>query len=122
MPHQDDLLLDEARSLLDDLCVRGIPITNLLQTGAFPEGWPPKYLEFVERVAGDYPPPTPLPHEIMALIYAASVYCTKRYSDWQHLTSGINNDTEGVVNKVRWAGDRLILSPYYHHSQSAGVA
>ena len=106
-------LIREARAFLDELFTQGIPLQSLLNTGAFAGDWPARYLAFVERVAQHYGESAPMPREVVAAIYSASVYCTKRYQDWQHFTGGSNDATEAVVNNVRWAGDRLILSPYW---------
>ena len=67
----------------------------------------------MDRVAQRYGESEPLPREVLAVIYNASVYCTKRYHDWQRLTNGVNDATEGVVNHVRWAADRLVLGRYW---------
>lgn len=85
----------------------------MLNHGTFPDGWPSRYLAFVDRVAQRYGESEALPREVLAVIYNASVYCTKRYHDWQRLTNGVNDATEGVVNQVRWAGDRLVLGRFW---------
>jgi hypothetical protein len=114
MSHEEAAIVEEARSFLNELFDgQGIPIQNLLRTGAFPDGWSDRYLDFIQRVAAHYGEASPLPRDVLAVIYNASVYCTKRYHDWQRLTGGKNNTTEGMVNEVRWAGDRLILGRYW---------
>jgi hypothetical protein len=113
MSREEAAIVDEARSFLDELFGTGVPIQNLLRTGAFPDGWADRYLAFVERISAHYGEESPLPREVLAVIYNASVYCTKRYHDWQRLTGGVNDATEGVVNQVRWAGDRLVLGRFW---------
>jgi hypothetical protein len=113
MSREEAAIVDEARSFLDELFGAGVPIQNLLHTGAFPDGWADRYLAFVGRVSAHYGDESPLPREVLAVIYNSSVYCTKRYHDWQRLTGGVNDATEGVINKVRWAGDRLVLGRFW---------
>src|SRR5262245_19739114 len=105
MPGEEAQILAEARLFLDQLITRGVPIQNLLQTGEFPLGWAERYIEFVQIVSSYYGETAPLPREVAAVIYNASVYCTKRYSEWQRITGGVNEDTLAKVNEVRWAGD-----------------
>jgi hypothetical protein len=109
MSHEDAAIVEEARSFLAELIGEGVPIQNLLNTGEFPAGWAERYLAFVERVSTHYGDSMQLPREVFAVIYAASVYCTKRYLEWQRLEGGVVNTTEAVVDEVRWAGDRLVL-------------
>lgn len=113
MSREDTAIIEEAHIFLDGLFGDGIPIQHLLRTGTFPAGWTERYLAFVERVAAHYGESSPLPREVLAVVYGASVYCTKRYHDWQRFTGGENAATEGVVNAVRWAGDRLVLGRYW---------
>jgi hypothetical protein len=82
MSPQEAAIVDEARAFLDELLGAGVPIQNLLRTGTCPDGWADRYLAFVERVAAHYGDSSPLTREVMAVIYSASVYCTKRYFDW----------------------------------------
>jgi hypothetical protein len=103
---------------LDELFTQGVPLHKLLNEGVFPEGWPARYLAFVDRVARHYGEAEPLPREMMAVIYNASVYCTKRYHDWQRLTGGVNDATEAVVNEVRWAGDGLVLGRFWRRGDA----
>lgn len=106
-------ILDEARSFLDQLFGAGVPLQNLLRSGTFPDGWADRYLAFVGCVSAHYGQELPLPREVLAVIYNASVYCTKRYSDWQRHCGGANIATEAIVDRVRWAGDQLVLGPYW---------
>jgi hypothetical protein len=119
MSREEAAIVDEARSFLDELFGAGVPIQNLLRTGAFPDGWTDRYLAFVERVSAHYGEELPLPREVLAVIYNASVYCTKRYFDWQRLTGGTNDATEGLVNQVRWAGDALVSRRFYVRGEPA---
>jgi len=98
-------LIEETRTFLDDLVIRGIPLQTLLNTGTFPDGWPERYLNFLDRVAHQYPGRSSLPHAVMAVLYNASVYCTKRYLDWQRDSGSTNDATEQVVNRIRWSTD-----------------
>ena len=113
MSGEEAAIVDEARSFHDELFGSGVPLQNLLNTGALPEGWAGRYLAFVERVSAHYGEESPLPREVLAVIYSASVYCTKRYFDWQRLSGGVNEATEAMVNQVRWAGDRFVLGRYW---------
>ena len=119
MSREEAVIVDEARSFLDELFGEGVTIQYRLLTGAFPDGWTDRYLGFVERVSAHYGEESPLPREVLAVVYNASVYCTKRYFDWQRLTGGTNGATEGVVNQVRWAGDRLVLGRYWRRGGPA---
>ena len=119
MSRGEAAILDEARLFLDDLFGAGIPIQNLLRTGTFPDGWVDRYLAFVERVSAEYGDSSPWPREVMAVIYNASVYCTKRYFDWQRLSGGRNDATEAIVNRIRWAGDALVSRRFYRRSEPA---
>lgn len=113
MSRNDAAIIDEARLFLVELFAQGVPLQQLLNHGTFPDCWPSRYLAFVDRVAQCYGESEPLPREVLAVIYNASVYCTKRYHDWQSFANGVNRATEGVVNEIRWAGDRLVLSRFY---------
>lgn len=113
MSREEAAIVEEARSFLNELFGDGVPIQNLLRTGEFPNGWSDRYLAFAERVSAYYGEELPMPREVVAVIYNGSVYCTKRYHDWQRLTGGVNDATEGVVNQVRWAGDRLVLGRFW---------
>ena len=62
-----------------------------------------------------------LPPEVLAVIYNASVYCTKRYNDWCSNHRTANESTFSTVNQVRWAADRLILIPFYPNSEAPGA-
>jgi hypothetical protein len=119
MSREEAPIVDEARSFLDDLFGQGIPIQNLLRTGTFPDGWTDRYFAFVERVSAHYGEELPLPREVLAVVYNASVYCTKRYFDWQRLTGGTNDATEALASKVRWAGDALISRRFYKRGEPA---
>src|SRR3954469_6577235 len=119
MSREEAAIVEDARSFLDELFGAGIPIQNLLRTGAFPDGWTDRYLAFVERVSAHYSEESPLPREVLAVVYNASVYFTKRYFDWQRHTGGVNDATEAIVNEVRWAGDRLVLGRYWRGSGPA---
>src|SRR5215211_2669080 len=107
MSTQDAALTDEARSFLADLFGGGVPLQDLLRDGAFPDGWVARYVAFVGHVADRYGDVEPLPREVLAVIYNASVYCTKRYFDWQRHSDSANDHTEALVNQVRWAGDQF---------------
>lgn len=113
MSREEAAIVEDARSFLDELLVAGVPIQNLLRTGTFPDGWADRYLAFVERVSAHYGRESPLPREVLAVVYSASVYCTKRYFDWQRHSGGVNDVTEATVTEVRWAGDRLVLGQYW---------
>lgn len=113
MSSEEAAITRDARAFLDELFGEGVPIQNLLRTGAFPAGWADRYLAFVERVSAYYGKESPLPREVLAVIYNASVYCTKRYSDWQRHSGGENDATVAIVDQVRWAGDRLVLRRYW---------
>ncbi|MEM9915827.1 MAG: hypothetical protein AAF911_12770 [Planctomycetota bacterium] len=106
-------LVEEAKQFLDELFGAGIPIQNILRTGSVPEGWLDRYLKFVERVESAWDVESPLPREIVAVIYNASVYGTKRYLDGQRINLGkTTKDTSDEINRIRWAGDRLLLLPF----------
>jgi hypothetical protein len=111
MSCEDAAIIEEARVFLDELLAQGI-LRHLLNHGTFPDGWPSRYLAFVDRVAQGYESDR-LPREVMAVIYSASVYCTKRYHDWQRLTGGVNDATQALVDQVRWSGDRLVLGRFW---------
>lgn len=115
MSHEETAIIDEAHAFLAELFGRGIPLRNLMRDGALPAEWAARYLAFVERVSAHYGESSPLPREVLAVIYYASVYCTKRYFDWQRHTNTANEKTEAIVNAIRWAGDRLVLGPYWHN-------
>ncbi len=119
MSREETAIIDEAQRFLDELFSAGVPLQTLLNTGAFPVGWPDRYLQFVERVSTHYGEELPLPREVLAVIYNASVYCTKRYFDWQRLTGGTNDATESIVNRVRWAGDTLVLGRFWRNGGPA---
>jgi len=108
MSNERDPLISEAESFLEELRQYGVPIKNLLENGELPGNWAVRYLAFVQRVKERYGETEPLPREIVAVIYNASVYCTKRYNDWRWLTGGINPETAITVDKIRWAGDLFI--------------
>jgi len=108
----DDPIAD-ARCFLDELFSKGIPLHQLLNQGTFPDGWAARYLAFVDRAKASYGDGEPMPREVSAVIYSASVYCTKRYFDWQRSTGGVNDSTEATANEVRWAGDRLVLGRFW---------
>jgi len=110
MPSDDISIVAEARSLIDELFAS---LHRLLNAGTMPDDLPTRYLAFVERVAARYGESEPLPREVMAVIYNASVYCTKRYLDWTRLTGKTNEVTERLANQMRWAGDRLVLGHYW---------
>ncbi len=116
MSSEEAAILDQARSFLDELFGAGVPVQNLLRTGVFPDGWADRYLAFVQRVSAHYGDSLLLPREVMAVIYTASVYCTKRYFDWQRLSGGANEATEAIVNQIRWAGDALVSRRFYFRS------
>ena len=113
MSREEAAIVNEARSFLNELFGEGVPIHDLLRTGSFPHGWTDRYLAFVERVSAHYGEELPLPREVLAVVYNASVYCTKRYFDWQRSTGGTNEETEALVNQVRWAGDALVSRRLY---------
>ena len=121
MSQEDAAIVIEARWFLGELVTRGVPLQELLNHGTFPDGWPSRYLAFVDRVARRYGESEPLPREVIAVIYNASVYCTKRYTDWQSLTGGANAATRGVVDEVRWAGDKLVLGHYWRLDGTGGT-
>ncbi|MEM1446130.1 MAG: hypothetical protein AAGF84_08750 [Planctomycetota bacterium] len=106
-------LIEAARVFLDELFSTGVPLQELLNHGTFPEGWPERYCAFVEQVSACHDANEPLPREVVAVIYNASVYCTKRYNDWCSHWGSKNPATFDQVNQVRWAGDRLVLGPFY---------
>jgi hypothetical protein len=85
------------------------PLQQLLNTGTLPSGWVDRYLAFVECVRNAFGPSDPLPREVVAAIYTASVYCTKRYEDWHRLTGKANGETRSQIDQIRWAGDGLIM-------------
>jgi hypothetical protein len=119
MSLEEAAIVDEARAFLNELFGAGVPIQNLLRTGALPDGWANRYLAFVEHVSAHYGDSMPFPREVTAVIYNASVYCTKRYFDWQLLTGGTNEVTETMVNRIRWAGDALVLRRFYTRGEPA---
>ena len=118
MSVKEGTLIAEAREFLDEICGSGVPLQPLMRTGRFPDGWPTRYLGFVERVSTSYGQSLPLPREIMAVLYAVSVYCTKRYLDWQRITGESDDALEQVVNQVRWAADQFVLSRYWKRAHS----
>lgn len=109
-----EAIISEARLFLDELVTRGNLLQKLLNHGTLPDGWSSRYLAFVERVAQHYGDTEPLPREILAIIYTASCYCTKRYHDWQRLSGETNAVTHSMVSEIRWAGDALLLRRYWH--------
>ena len=113
MTDAHDSILHIARAFLSEIFNDGMPLRDLINKGSFPEGWPDRYLEFIEQVSQAYGASEPLPREVIAVIYTASAYCIKRYHDWQRLTGGENELTKARVDEIRWAGDSLILSRYY---------
>jgi hypothetical protein len=117
MADEESDILVEARRFIEELFTGGIPLKPLMREGKFPEGWVDRYLGFVRRVADYYGEETPVPREVMAVIYTASAYCTKRYADWQRFSGGANEQTERSVNEVRWAGDRFVLRRYWKAEQ-----
>jgi hypothetical protein len=114
-------LVEEARSFLDELFTTGIPLQPLLRSGIFPDGWPARYLAFLERVSEETGDVEPLPREVIAVIYDASVYCTKRFHDWQS-AGGTNQVTEHMVDQIRWAGDAIVLGRYWRKTNQADDA
>jgi hypothetical protein len=119
MSPEESTIIEEARRFLDELVTQGLPLRTLLNHGTFPDGWPSRYLAFVERVAKHYGETEPLPRDVLAVIYYASVYCTKRYQDWQRWASATNDATADAVIRVRWAGDQLVLERYWRDGEPA---
>ncbi|MEM1446897.1 MAG: hypothetical protein AAGF84_12635 [Planctomycetota bacterium] len=106
-------LVEEAKQFLDELFGEGIPIQQILRTGSVPDDWLDRYLNFMERVESAWDVESPLPREIVAVIYNASVYGTKRYFDGQRINpDSTTKDTSDEINRMRWAGDRLLLLPF----------
>lgn len=103
---EESQLIQEAGSLFS---AEGSPLQRLLNTGTLSPGWTERYLAFVERVRNAFGPSDPLPREVVAAIYTASVYCTKRYEDWHRLTGKANGETRSQIDQIRWAGDGLIM-------------
>lgn len=98
-----------ANELLDSTFADGSPLHSLLRTGAFPAGWPERYLLFLDQVKAEFSGEANWPREIVAVVYNTSIYCTKRYHDWQRHTSGVNEETERLLERLRWSGDDFVL-------------
>ncbi|MDP6044243.1 MAG: hypothetical protein QGG25_01440 [Phycisphaerae bacterium] len=82
----------------------------LLNTGALPEGWAARYLELLAIAKTQYADKDLWPRQFAEAAYCVSVYCPKRYSDWQRLTGGgINLETEQTIREIRWAADDLLF-------------
>ncbi|MEM1109268.1 MAG: hypothetical protein AAGH99_11335 [Planctomycetota bacterium] len=107
-------LVELARAFLRELHETGEPLRPILNTGYVSESWVQRYVAFTDRVAAEFGESDPLPGEILAVIYCASVYCTKRYYDWQMLSGrkGVASDPSDI-KKIRRAGDRILLRPFY---------
>src|SRR6476469_9122219 len=54
MSRDEAAMVEEARTFLDELFGAGVPIQNLLRTGALPQGCTGRYPAFVERVSAHY--------------------------------------------------------------------
>lgn len=97
---------------------RGFIGQDLLNTGRFPEGWVETYLDLVEKAQHRYAKQLEWPREIVAAAYVASVYCDKRYRDWLGMGGATNTETESALQRIRWAGDSLILGWFYREKDS----
>jgi len=106
MAEEQSITKQLSRHCLEDLFYLQV----LLNTGALPEGWATKYLELLAIAKAQYAERTTWPREFVAAAYCVSVYCPKRYKDWQDLTGGSNLETEQVMRKVRWVADDLMFS------------
>ncbi|MEM9420425.1 MAG: hypothetical protein AAGA25_15455 [Planctomycetota bacterium] len=111
-------LIDEANVFLDEFFGEGIPIQHVLREGCLPEGWADRYLRFVDKVEQVIGPDDPLPREVVAVMYNASVYGTKRFFDWQRLGANPLGDTTSEISEVRRAGDRVLLGPYFNRPEN----
>lgn len=118
----EPVIVVEARALMDEFIRTAEPHRSLLRNGAFPEGWVERYLAFVARATEHFGERSPLPREVMEVVYNASVYCTKRYADWRERTGDENLETWAKLNELRWAGDALILGRYWKSQQQGSEA
>jgi hypothetical protein len=109
---------DAGRTLAEELlahCYGGSPRgfigQDLLNTGRFPDGWVAKYLDLIQDAERQYAHLPNWPRELIAAAYVTSVYCDKRYRDWLSMEPGRKAiaETEASLQRVRWAGDNLIL-------------
>ena len=114
----EDQLLADAQKFREALTQKGEPITNLTFDGLFPDDWPQRYLDFLDRVEAEYGQDKPIPREIMAVVYFASVYCTKRFLDWRLLFNKKNSKTESTVHQIRLRADRFMFGHYWREDGS----
>ena len=103
-----------AQELLDhcfSAAPRGFIGQELLNAGRLPEGWADRYLDLLRQAESHFADHPKWPRELVTAVYAASVYCEKRYRDWLELDPDRARDpqTEAKLQQIRWAGDRLIL-------------
>ncbi len=109
---RDELLL-EADQLLRSIYQQNLVFSQLLNKGKLPERWAERYLKWVGQVQECFAPDEPLPRSVYALIYNVSVYCTKRYQDWQHSKGKRDEETERLLIEMRHAGDRVVIKPFF---------
>ncbi len=76
-------IVGEALAFIDELLDEVIPLRDLVRGGgAYRTAGRTATLRSSRRVFALYGEERLLPREVMAVIYNASVYCTKRYHDW----------------------------------------
>jgi len=109
MAEMDSIAKALVEHCFDDMCY----LHSLLNTGALPDGWANRYLELLAIAKAKYAEKDMWPRELAAAAYTVSVYCPKRYRDWQHLNGGGENlNTERVLQEIRWAADALLWCPF----------
>jgi len=109
MTEAESITKQLAKHCLEDMSYLQV----LLNTGALPEGWASKYLELLASAKAEYAEKDLWPRELVGAAYTVSVYCPKRYRDWQRLSDGKENlETEQVMRDIRWAADDLLISPF----------
>ena len=109
MPEMDSIAKALAEHCFDDMSY----LHSLLNTGALPEGWADRYLELLAVAKTEYAGKAMWPRELAAAAYTVSVYCPKRYRDWQSFNGGgANLETERVMEEIRWAADEFLVSPF----------
>lgn len=117
MTDAEEQLLADAMWFKDALVKRAEPIHTLTFEGVFPDGWPERYLDFLDRVETEYGKDKPIPRPILSVIYIGSVYCTKRFLDWRLFFNGQNSQTESMVHNIRLRADAFMLGITWDQQQ-----
>lgn len=113
MSREEADVIELATRLLDDAFVRRVPWEALLTTGSLPDGWADRYRTFLEQAQAVFAGRPQFPREVVGAVYSTSVYCMKRYHDWQLLTGGRNESTHQMLQRLRWQGDKLLIGWCY---------